>query len=333
MSNIIASELLANGLRTEFADTYEKVRITQADSRLDMVMDLGLGADNREHDFGYMEAAPHMDLWNRGDPIPVDGMDSVSFNVPIYEWGRRVKWLKWDRKDERTGTLVQMARQAGTSAALLPERMFFDLLNNGTATLPATVTAPDGKPFFSITDGKGGQRFGVTGGNQITVAGFTADDIITDFYLAIARFKGMQDGQGQPLFGDEVMEQGFVIIHPVEITEAMETAFLQKRQVSATVAGGGGSGSQTNLVQDTSKNVTLWGSSRLSDDNDWYVFLKNPPKKATFWLNRQDVMEFTSLEGDNNSDLNRSTAEEYIQWESRSGAGIALPYAAIEITQ
>ena len=154
----IASAVLANGLRTEFADTYEAIRNRQAGGLLASVMDLSVAATNREHDFGYFEAAPHMTYWERHTTVPTDAMDSVTFNVPVYEWARRVPWSKWDRKDDQTQTLMQMARMAGQSSALLPERFFFDLLQGGTATLPAVPLAPDGVGFFSATDGDGGAR-------------------------------------------------------------------------------------------------------------------------------------------------------------------------------
>ena len=140
------------------------------------------------------------------------------------------------------------------------------------------------------------------------------------------RFKQFKDGKGQPLLGDEVLEGGFIIVHPVALTEAMETAFLMKRP------GGIGAGSPSSLVQDASRNIELWGTPRLTDVNDWYVFLANPPKQATFFIDREGVQEYSALEGDNNSDSNRAKAEEYIQWESRSSGAIALPYGAIQTT-
>jgi len=327
MPRIIATQALGNGLRDEFVDTYEKIRNRQADSRLARVMDLGIGATNREHDFAYFEAAPHMTLWNRGSTIPEDGMGSVKFNVPIYEWGRRVKWLKWDRKDDQTESLMQMARTAGESAALLPERMFFDLIQGTTTTLPAVPNAPDGVDFFNATDGLGDARFGVTGGNTIAVSGVTASDIIQDFYLALNRFLGFEDGKGQPMLSSETLEAGVTIIHPLALTQAMEEAFIQKRQGLSTSAT-----AVSNVVQDAAHTVNLWASPRLTDATDWYVFLNNPPKQPCFFMDREGVQEFSSMEGDNNSDHVRTTAEEYIQWESRSGAGVALPYGAISIT-
>jgi hypothetical protein len=85
-------------------------------------------------------------------------------------------------------------------------------------------------------------------------------------------------------------------------------------------------------VQDTSKNVELWGTPRCDQDaGDWYIFLKGAPTQACFFLDREGVIELSSLEGDNNGDHTRSTGKEYIQWESRSGAGVALPYAGIAV--
>jgi hypothetical protein len=137
----------------------------------------------------------------------------------------------------------------------------------------------------------------------------------------------MQDGKGQPLLSDEVIDSGVICIHSAADTEAMEEAFLQRRQGEVVSAGGA---AVSNLVQDASRNVTLWGSQRLAT-GDWYVFLRNPAKRATFMLDREGIQEYSSLEGDNNSDHTRNTGEEYVQWERRAGAGIALPYSAIKI--
>jgi hypothetical protein len=325
VSQVIASSVLANGLRTEFADTYSAIQNRQADSRLSLVMDLSIGATNREHEFAYFEAAPHMAQWNRGDSIPEDAFDSVSFTTPVYTWGRRIKWHKEDRKDDQTQSLMDIARMAGQSAALLPERFFFDLLTGGDDTLPAVPNAPDGAAFFATTAG-GSARFGVSSGNLLTGSTLgSVSNIRTDYYNAIEQFKQMKDGKGQPLLSDETIDGGVICIHSAADTEAFEEAFLQRRQGLST-----SETAVSNLVQDASRDVTLWGSQRLST-GDWYVFLRNPPKRATFMLDREGIQEYSSLEGDNNSDHTRNTGEEYVQWERRAGAGIALPYSAIKI--
>ncbi len=339
MATILSNNLLVNGLRQEFSDTYGIIRNRQSDSRLSMVMDT-VTATNRQHDFAYLNAAPHMTYWERGDSIPTDAMDSVQFNVPVYEWARRVPWSKFDRKDDQTQSLFDMARMAGESAALLDERLFFDLLTNTTNNLPAIPNAPDGVGFFSTTDGSSANRFGVSNGNLLTGATILAvSDIQEDYYAALEQFMAFQDGKGQPLLSKETIDGGVIIIHAAADTEIMERSFLQVRQgFGVTAAGliagesdtGVGSAALTNVVKDASRNVLLWGTPRLAT-GDWYVFLQNPPKKATFALEREAVQEFSSLEGDNNGDHTRDTAEEYVQWERRLGAGIALPYSAIQI--
>lgn len=329
MSTVIASAVLANGLRTEFADTYSNIRNRQADGRLGKVMDLGVGATNREHTFAYFEAAPHMEYWRRGETIPQDAFGSVDFTAYVYEWAKRIPWSKWDRKDDQIGGLFDAAKAAGESAALLPERFFFDLLANSATTLPGIPLAPDGAAFFATTDGSSAARFGATNGNLLTGTGIASTStILTDYYSAVGQFKSFQDGKGQPMFAPELVDSGFLLIHSSDDQEEFETAFLQKRQGMDTAGGAGATPS--NIIHDASRNVELWGTSRLAT-GDWYLFMKASPKLPTFLLNREGLQEFSSLEGDNNGDLTRTTGEEYIQWETRQGAHIALPYGAIKI--
>lgn len=333
MSQVLASNVLANGLRTEFTDTYTKIRNRQADSRIGQVMDLSIGATNRQHEFAYFNAAPHMEYWRRGDTVPSDAMGSVTFTAYVYEWARRIKWSKFDRADDQTQSLMDAAKMAGESAALLPERFFFDLLNNSSSlstTLPAVPTAPDGVSLFSATDGGGGARFGYTGGNLVSGGGITTTALVqADYYKAITAFMGFQDGKGQPLLSPESIAAGTLIICSATDLQIMEAAFLQK--IQGTVYGSNtAAAGVTNLVQDASRNIELWASPRLAT-GDWYVCLKNTPKKPFFLLDRDGLKEYASLEGDNNSDTTRNTGEEFIQWEVRQGAATALPYGIVKV--
>lgn len=325
--NVLTAPLLINGLRSEFTDTYQAIRNRQSSGMLSIVMDT-ITATNREHDFAYIEAGPHMELWRRGDPIPQDAMGSVTFKAVVHNWGRRVKWHRDDRADDQTQSLVDVARMAGESYGLLPERMFFDLLTGSTDTLPAVPLAPDGAAFFSATDGNGGARFGATNGNLLSggTVGSTST-VLADYYKAIVQFLAFQDGKGQPLFSAETVQSGTLILHSTADLQVFEQAFVQKTQ--GVVIGAAGAG-VSNIVQDASRNVKLWASPRIAT-GDWYVFLLNPPKKPTFRLDRKALTEQTAFEGDNNSDHTRTTGEEYIQWDAREGAGIALPYGAVKI--
>jgi phage major head subunit gpT-like protein len=326
---VIAPEILVAGLRTEFADTYLAIRNRQASGLLGKVMDLSIRATTRQHTFGYFDAAPHAELWRRGDPIPQDGMSSKAFSVAVHNWGRRVKWHVNDREDDQTASLFDAARMAGESFGLLPERAFFDLLTGSLTTLPSLPTAPDGAAFFATTDGSGAARFGVSGGNLVTGTSVSnPSDVQTDYYKGIARWMQMQDGKGQPLFSPETIGAGALVIHSAADQAVFEQAFLQRRigMVRGTDAGV----TPSNVIQDASRNVMLWGTPRIPTGS-WYMFLLQPPKLPTFQLERKEVIERSSLEGQNNGDHTRTTGEEYIQWDSRSGYGIGLPYAAVKI--
>jgi hypothetical protein len=326
---VISGPLLANGLRTEFSDTYSELRKTQADGRIGMIMDLGVGADNRRHEFGYYEAAPHMTYWPRGATVPTEGMGSVRFTGVVHNWARRIEWHKDDRADERTGSLMDYAQGAGRSAGTLPERFLIDLILGTTTTLPAVPLAPDGVAMFSATDAGGGDRFGVSSGNLLSGSGVASiSAVLSDYYSGIEQYMLLQDGKGEPLLAPEMVAQGVVIIHGVGNTQIFEEAFLQKRQ--GEVMGTDAGVTPSNVVQDASRNVTLWPHPKITD-NDWFMFLKAAPKKPTFLMVRDGIKEFQALEGDNNSDHVRTTGMEYVQWETRQGAGIALPYGAIKI--
>ena len=118
MTSVIASQVLANGLRTEFSDTYLAIQNRQADSRLALVMDLGIGATNRVHEFAYFEAAPHMEQWVRGTTIPTDAFGSVQFSVPVYTWAVA------SRGTPRTRTTTKLSRSTTWPAWPAPARLF-----------------------------------------------------------------------------------------------------------------------------------------------------------------------------------------------------------------
>ncbi len=327
MSRVVATATLVNGLRNEFADTYTAFD-RRSDERLSVFMDMSIGAMSRQELFAYFLAAPHMTNWKRGDTIPTDAMDSVGFEVPIYEWARRIPWSKWDRKDDKTQSLMEAAQMVGKSAAMLPERFAFDLLTGSTNTLPGIPLAPDGVNMFSTTDGNGDDRFGVSDGNLLTGSGVASSAaILSDYYSGCEQHALMQDGKGQPMLTPDIIDAGYLVIFGVQNKQVFEEAFLQRRR--GVVLGTDAGTTPSNIVQDASRDVQLMGTSRITD-NSWYQILLSPPKKPTFLLEREALQDFSSLEGDNNGDHTRTTAEEYVQWEWRAGAGVALPYAAIK---
>ena len=337
MSEVISTDLLRANLHNEFWDMYSAVRDGLQDSRLAMVMDLSKTTQSRKPWYGYYEAAPHMVRWQRGDTIPTGAFGSVQFEVPTHTFARKIPWHKDDRKDDMTQSLMDHVRGVAQSAGLMAERLFMQVISNGTDNdlLPAVPLAPDGAVMFATTDAGGGNRFGVSSGNLLTGTGVTLNSTVTaDYYSAMEQFKLMQDGQGQPLLNDSIIDGGAVIVHPAGLTQIFEETFIQKRQGvtplapdAATYVGV----TPSNVVQDASRNVVLWPTGRLTG-NSWYIFLINSPIKSCFLVTREEMREFASMEGDNNSDTGREKGLESTQYEIRLGAAPALPYAAIKVS-
>lgn len=330
---VIASATFANGLIAEFRDTYTSLRNRQADSRLSLVMDLpGITLDNRRKDAAYYKAAPHMRFWPRGGTVPQKGFASVLHTMAIHEFALKISWLKWDRDDDQIQGMMATAKDGGASSALNPERFFFQILTGGADLLPNTPTCPDGAALFSTTDGGGGNRFGVSSGNLLTGTGIaTTGAIQTDYYTAIKQFMMFEDGEDQPALSPETIASGVVIICSAADIKIFEEAFLQLRQGVVLEAGTNDVGATpSNIIKDASRNVELWPTPRLAT-GDWYVFLRNAPKKPVVSLHREGLQEFTALMQDNNSDLTRATAEESVQWYLREGATCNVPFGAIKV--
>ena len=328
MTTIQANETIQNGLQSTFVDTYMAIENRVQETHLPLVMDLGFKAKNRVHEFAYFNSAPHMSYWRRGDTVPVDVMDSVGFTAVAHTYAKRIPWHKEDRKDDQTQSLFEAARYVGRSAAMLPTDFLADALNDAANTLPSIPLAPDGAALFSATTPDGEDRFGVSGGNLVAGgAGLwnSTAATISAVYEGIERFKGMTDTKGKPLWTDDILDQGFVVIYPHGRTQEIEEAFMQRRQGSAA------GGAPSNIFMDASRDFTLWGTQRISTDH-MYIFLKGSPKKPFFTMDREDLLELDSLEGSNNGDHTRTTGEEYIQFERRIGLGVALPYGVCEIT-
>ena len=324
MPQVIAGNVLTAGLRQEMADTYLKVK-RESDQRLSLVMDLDLPSDKRQEIYGFFRAAPHPDRWDRGDSIPTKGFEALQYTVINYKYGRRISWHIDDREDDQTQTLVEQARNCGRGFAMLPERFFFELLTSTADLLPSIPTCADGAAFFAAT-ALGTDRFGVANGNLLSGSGVASSTAIrSDFWNAMEQYRLMQDGEGQPLHSDDTVDAGAVVIYNAQNEEVMRETFLQGRTFEEGSVGGA---AVTNTILESGMKVTLWSTQRLTD-NDWFVFLKEPPKKAAFMQTRTQLREYYATA--ETSDRARDTGEEYIQWDRRLGAGLNEPYGCIKI--
>ena len=311
-------------VQARFKDVYAGT-LRKSSAKLAKVMDLGVPSTHRQETYGYIEAAPHIELWV--DTIPEEGMGSKTFTVVNHKFGKRIKWKREDRADEMTGSLLGQIEGLAESAGLLDERFFFDLLLASTNILPATVNAADGAAFHAATAG-GLDRFGLNSGsatgNVWAGSGVaSAAALRTDFWAAVGMMRRFLDGKGQPLHAPEVVDAGCVIIFNAANEQVFQEAFRQEITSFANSTSNAGVSNTT-----LSKNIDMWPTARITD-NDWFVFFTGVRQKACFVQEREGLEEkFADADV---SDVARDQDIEYMQVRIRKSAGIVLPYQSVKV--
>lgn len=324
---VISSSQMLQWVKSDFADTYKR-QVASLEPRLSTIMNLSVPSSKLIEHYGYYLAAPHMKIWRNGETISSKAFSSVSFSVQNYNWGIRVEWNENDRRFDQTQTIRDRAADAGRSAAMLKERAAFQILTGATDNdlLPAVPNAPDGVGFFSATDGSGANRFGVSSGNLLAGSGVASPTAIrTDFWNAVEQFKLFQDGEGQPYWEPSMLDStGFTIICGAANEQVFREAFAQRVTQGSAAA----TNSVSNIILDAGVSVDIWTTQRISD-NDWFVFVKNAPKKALFCqVAKEPEEKWATMD---NSDSVRDSRQEYYQVDSIYGFGLSLPVSAMKV--
>lgn len=327
----ITSTDLLREVRTEFMLTYGSQAGVPA--QLASCMRLGIPSTRKTEYYGYHESAPELERWDRGEKISEDEFLTRSFSVSNLNWGKVVGWHEDDAEDLQLAGFLERARQVAVSAKKIPLRVFFQILTAGSDSklLQAIPNAPDGAALYAATAG-GAARFGVSGGNIITGSGVaSAGAIRTDFWSAINRMLQFQTTEGEPLLDDSDGE--IVIPFNVANQEVFAEAFKQERtlqivqNVGATENVSGAAVS--NSIKEASFRVTLWPTSRITD-NDWSIFLNDPqhPKPIV-----EQVRQAIRVREINASNSERSIREKRmgIAADMRAGYGVALPYTTVKV--
>ena len=150
------------------------------------------------------------------------------------------------------------------------------------------------------------------------------------------------------MWSDSFLDGPYIIVYPAQMEESMREAFTQRFHVqdssgvgqtvagtgagasSATAVVSGMSPSVSNVVLDSGQKVKLWGTQRLSDANDYFIFMASSDVKPIFSQERQPLTDV--VETFENSDTVRRTGIESIWFLSRHGFGLSLPYSILKVT-
>lgn len=276
----------------------------------------------------YWEAPGEAKIWPDNQARSYQGMKSQSFTVATKRWQDSIEWKISTKEDDRTRTLPQVARQKGATFGRIPRRVFFQMLLGSTDTdlLPAVPNAPDGAAVASATDGDGNDRFSLSGGNVETGGGVaTVAAIKTDFFQAISRFSRFKNSGGVYVFDESVFDGGFIIYFNPANMEVFADAFTGKLVPSIA-----GTASQDNVIAQKYQ-IELRPAPEITD-NDWFIFLRNPPegKKPFVWTGARPV-NIVPFGKDTGSDRARDYDIEGFTMDSRWGFGPGLPWCLVKV--
>lgn len=322
--------LLTQGIRNEFSFAYQPAyqnymaeisQVIWADATSDKISEL----------YGFMNSPLHPVVWKPGDIIGSKSILSTQFRVQNRDFGRRV-YLPRNYTDDQTGSVMAVSRGLGSNWAMLPERIFYQYIQNSTDNdlLPAVPTSADGNNLYVSST-----RYGSSSGNTVTQTGSsTVQQIITDFFSVVRRFMEFQDTESQPFWpADIVRRNGVTVFYGSSLTLVMQQAAVQMLAHS-TIAGSSTTDVQTgaattNTIIASGIPVT-WVPSQRITTTAIYTFLRGLPVDKRPIV-RQVREGMTEAQGNwATSDSTRNTGEEYVQFKSREGWGSALAIGTIK---
>lgn len=319
----IAGDSLARGLRTEFRNTWLN-KMRGVEGSLGRVMQLGIQSDKIEELYGYWEPPMHPRRLNWGESQEAKPWRARNFAVENLRWGAGVEWFNWQKRFDQLRDLEKSARKAGTNFALLPLRVFIQIISATTDAdlLEVIPNAPDGVPLFSAVDGDGADRFEITGGNIQGGSGLaTSDAIREDLFDGLERLKSFKDPEGQEIDDPDIVDMNVDIWYALENEKVFREAFVQGRTLD-------GGAAVTNVILDSGLTLNLRSSAKLSGE-DWFIFRAQFDPAPIFEQVAMPLEEH--FENASNSDRARRNGLEALFWETFRGYGVNLPLGAVKI--
>lgn len=328
---------LVRGLKSQFKNTY-KAKVSGPHSKLAQVMDLGFTSDGAAEDYFYYLSSPHPQRTDLGEGPPMKGFGGRGFRVINYDWKLGIEWHENLEDDDQMGGLVQQARDGGKNFAILPDRVFFQIItaSSNKKLLPAIPTCADGSALYATTDGAGSARFGATNGNLLSgliPTNPTGQNLRDAIFAMAEQYSLFLDTEGEQLFPqDDILERGLAIVYRSTLFQQMAEAVKQTStaQVVTNVAGteNVSVAGVTNVILDSGLKIILIPSSRVTD-NSLYSVLLEEERKPVFMQTRKPLRD--NLETFNNSDRARRTDMKALIWKMRAGFGVAGdPYMTVK---
>jgi phage major head subunit gpT-like protein len=286
---------LIAGLQTAFQQAYRRPE-TQWQKLATVV-----NSNKSEETYAWLGQAPAMREFG-AERIP-KGLSEFSYTIKNKKYENSIRVDRDALEDDQYGQIKIRVQEMADVAARLPEKLVFQLLSSGFATV-----CYDGQYFFDTDHSEGSSG---TQSNKGTTA-LSA----TSYGVARAAMGGFKDDQGDTLglIGD-------TLVVPLGL-EVTARTMLNSDFVS----------DGTTTINNIWKNsASLIVSPYLTDANDWFLVATNGVVKPIILQDRTPV-EFTALEADSENGFFRDAYHYgtrrrlnvgYGDWRTAYGAQVA----------
>jgi phage major head subunit gpT-like protein len=325
---VIAAAIVAAGrnMSREFWDNFKAPDLGEA-VFLEKIMCPDRKGVGKTDTVGWFGASPNPEFWPDGDEIPSANMDSFTGNIVHKAFGIRIPYGRDDVIYDRTGSLLEMARDTGRKWRTLDARVLrqFSVGSVDSSLYPSVPLAFDGAVMFNATDGNGNDRFSRVGGN--TISGDYMDspaEFLDGIIDAVNAASSFLDTDGQPKWaGEDLME--VVLVVPQAYAKVAQKALNQPITGSDESSSGAIAG-VSNFIMTMGLKIWLYISPRYTA-KQFYVYF--PRVKRCF--GRSLVMEPTEYNSNMNtgSDVALSTKICSIQWDMLAGHYLNLPFGCV----
>lgn len=280
--------------------------------------------NKRTAPYVFKDAVPFPEFWPYGQGRTYKTYKDRYIDVGIYNYSLAISYSGFDEEDDQLGDLRAHTNLAVQRYFQLPDKLFAEYFNGVPNLNPALKLAYDGVGLFAAVDGDGANRFAAAGGNIVVGSGAgTVAAFVRDLSAAQQRFLNFRDLAGQVLFSPE--DAAFTKMHVIVPNSFNE--IVQKATNSEFMRT-----DNTSLVADSN---WLKGSFQyhlnpyLTDQNDWYVVMKNDYYKPFVYRAPSSV---EAIWADmNNSDASRDKNERTLFTHIRVGVAPWFPACIIKI--
>lgn len=299
MSTIVNQITIKKGLRAAFMKSFANAEDPKDVSPFIMET----ASDGADEEYGWLGQTPGLTEWV--DERKLKALNEFEYKIPNKDYESTLQVDRNSMRDDRMGAVKIRIEDLARKAKIHPRKLTFDLIESGETEL-----CYDGQPFFSANhvEGKSGVQSNLISGTGVTLA-----QIKADLDNAEAEMLSFKDDAGEPWNEGEV-KMG-IICHP-----KMKRKFEELNTL-------GQINNQDNGMKGRISQITY--SSRLSDENDYYVSDISEGMKPLIKQNRQDPV-FDSLEGDSDNGFMRKQFLYGIDY--RVGFGFGLWQKMIKIT-